>query len=175
MVNSVLGNSLLSAEPWNPTFVGSNVGDLSALGYIISRTVAPLSAVEQAEALGPIASQTGSFTPTATGLSGVGGLGGLGTLAGAHTGGAEASASVGKATLVRALSAPHSWATLAAPAAAVGPAGPVSSPVAAPLGIGAGSTALPGTPMPGNVHGRGRFARRYGFRPAVTARPPTGG
>jgi len=56
-----------------------------------------------------------------------------------------------------------------------GPVGTALSPSAAPPGLGVGPTALPGTPMPGAVRGKGRYARRYGFRPAVMTRTPAGG
>jgi hypothetical protein len=112
-------------------------------------------------------------------------LGGLATLTGAHSDVAnatadvaahsdvaDATADVAKVRLVNAVSAPPGSPGLTAATAAAA----VSSPPTAPLSAGAGSAVLPGVSVPGaTVRRKGRFARRYGFRPAATTRPVAGG
>ncbi|WP_372451382.1 PPE family protein, SVP subgroup [Mycolicibacter acidiphilus] len=68
---------------------------------------------------------------------------------------------------------PPKWAALVAPTA--GATAALAGSTAAPMSFGAGPTMLPGAPMPGAVRGKSRYARRYGFRPTVTSRPPAGG
>jgi len=167
LLNAYFGNSIFSSGVTNPTGV-FNV--FNAFDYLLIYA-AQDSVASHAfggnglGALGPMISQISNVAPASAGLAG------FGAPAGIPVG---AAAGIGKAGLVGALSVPHSWPA-STPAGAIGPVGTAASPSAVPLGLGAGSTALPGTPMPGTVRGKGRYARRYGFRPAVITRTPAGG
>ncbi|UQX09473.1 PPE family protein [Candidatus Mycobacterium methanotrophicum] len=163
--SSFISNEFFAGYVLYPGLFMNNIGDMTSLGTLFGRSIAPGLA-----AVGSTASQTGDITPT---------LGGLGTLVGQHALGAEVSAGVGKASLVGALSTPRSWTT-AAPAAAIRLAAAVSSsPTSTPV-FGVGPMGLPGMPMPGAGRGGSPAAPhsaatpRYGFRLTVLPPEPTG-
>ena len=173
-LNSSTFNAFGAGEFWSPTFATSSVGNLSALGYIISRTMEPLTAIQAAEvsdASGLAASHPGNgVAPPSGGPAGSTGIGEPGTLAGAtHPDMVDATTDAAKVRLVNAVSTTQTSPGLGAPAVAAGPAALVSS-------VGAGPAVLPGVSLPSaTVRTKGRFARQYGFRPTATTRPPAGG
>lgn len=170
LLNGFFGNSVFSSGWWNPTGV-FNV--FNSFDYLLIYAAQDAAAAQVADGglglLGPMVSQISDVSPAASALP----SSQLGTLAGAHAAESAVSAETGKATLVRSLSVPRSWAALTGPVASVATA--VSGASAGPMSLGAGPTMLPGAPMPGAVKGKSRYARRYGFRPAVTPRSPAGG
>ena len=178
LINSTLGNTIFAGAPESPTAILQNAGDMGGLAYILARTMSPLTTLQSATALNPIASQATTLAAAPTDLGGLATLTGAGGLA-ATTGpgglgnlvGAEASA--GKAALIGGLSVPHSWASVA-PAPPLRLASAVSGPSVSSPGIGIGPMAMPGTPMPAAVHGGSPRTPRYGFRLTVMAPPPTG-
>jgi len=166
LLNAYFGNSIFSSGVTNPTGV-FNV--FNAFDYLLIYAAQDSVASHAFGGnglgpLGPIVSQISSVAPAPAPA-------GFGAPTGMPMG---AAAGVGKAGLVGALSVPHSWPA-GAPAVPTGPVGTALGPSAAPPGLGVGPTALPGAPMPGAVRGKGRYARRYGFRPAVITRTPAGG
>lgn len=168
-LNAFFGNSVFSSGWWNPTGVFNVFNSFDYLLIYAAQDAAAQQALGAGVGvLGPMTSQISDIAPAPAAAA-------LGTLAGTHAAAAEVTAETGKATLVRSLSVPPAWAGIAAPTATIGAAAAVPGPSALPLGVAAGSTMLPGAPMPGAVRGKSRYARRYGFRPVVTARPPAGG
>ncbi|MBS9534656.1 PPE family protein [Mycobacterium sp. M1] len=164
LLNAFFGNSVFSSGWWNPTGV-FNV--FNSFDYLLIYAAQDAAAAQAAEsglgALGPMVSQISDVTPVPPT-----------TAPGAHpVGPGQVSAETGKATLVRSLAVPPKWAALVAPTA--GATAALAGSTAAPMSFGAGPTMLPGAPMPGAVRGKSRYARRYGFRPTVTSRPPAGG
>ncbi|GFG73350.1 PPE family protein [Mycobacterium botniense] len=170
MNSSWFSNAIFAGYPFNPEYFLPSIGDLFALGTITGRSLSHLPAASGVGTLGPIASETGSFSPA---------LGGPGALVGNPTADAEVSASVGKATLVGALSAPRSW-TRAAPAAGIRLAAAVANPSASMPGVAIGPMGLPAMSMPGAARGNSLSAPqygpapRYGFRLTVLPPAPTG-
>jgi PPE-repeat protein len=166
MNSNWFSNEIFAGYPFNPEYFLPTIGDLFALGTITGRSLSHLPAAASAGTLGPVASETASWTPT---------LGGPGMLVGEHAVDAGVSAGVGKATLVGALSTPRSWAT-AAPAGGIRLAAAVSSPSASMPGIAIGPMGLPAMSMPGAARGNSLSAPhyspapRYGFR--LTVMPP---
>jgi len=169
MNSNWFSNEIFAGYPFNPEYFLPSIGDLFALGTITGRSLSHLPAAASAGNLGPIASEAGNFTPA---------LGGLGTLVGEHAFEAEVSASVGKATLVGALSTPRNWTTTAA-AGGIRLAAAVSSPPASMPGIAIGPMGLPAMSMPGAARGNSLSAPhyspapRYGFRLTVMPPAPT--
>ncbi|WP_409429320.1 PPE family protein [Mycobacterium sp. SMC-11] len=112
------------------------------------------------------------FTPMLGGLgaglgNGMHGLGGLGT----------ASASMGHAASVGALSVPQSWAAAVPATAAPGTSVAATGWTVAAHAPEAGAAGMPGVPLAGAGQGRnyGFAAPRYGFKPTVMARPVVAG
>ncbi|OBK87989.1 hypothetical protein A5649_16450 [Mycolicibacter heraklionensis] len=112
------------------------------------------------------------FTPMLGGLgaglgNGTHGLGGLGT----------ASASMGHAASVGALSVPQSWAAAVPATAAPGTSVAATGWTVAAHAPEAGAAGMPGVPLAGAGQGRnyGFAAPRYGFKPTVMARPVVAG
>lgn len=95
------------------------------------------------------------------------GLGGLGT----------ASAAMGQASSVGALSVPQSWAASIPATAAPGSAVAATGWTVAAHAPEAGAAGMPGVPLAGAGQGRnyGFAAPRYGFKPTVMARPVVAG
>ncbi|WP_421531499.1 PE/PPE C-terminal domain-containing protein [Mycobacterium sp. THU-M104] len=162
--SSFISNEIFAGYVFYPGLFLNNIGDLTSLGTLFGRAIAPGLAV------GLTASQTGGVTPT---------VGGLGTLVGQHALSTEVAAGVGKASLVGALSTPRGWTT-AAPAAAIRLAAAESgSPMSTPV-FGIGPMGLPGMPMSGAGRGGSPSAPhsaatpRYGFRLTVLPPEPTG-
>ncbi|KAA8969623.1 PPE family protein [Mycobacterium sp.] len=163
--SSWFSNEIFAGYPFNPEYFLPSIGDLFALGTITGRSLSHLPAAG-AGSLGPITSEAASFTPA---------LGTLGTLVAEHGAAAEVSASVGKATLVGALSTPRSWVTTA-PGGGIRLAAAVSSPSASMPNIAIGPMGLPAMSMPGATRmssapaSHPSPAPRYGFR--LTVMPP---
>ncbi len=112
------------------------------------------------------------FTPMLGGLgaglgNGMHGLGGLGT----------ASASMGHAASVGALSVPQTWAAAVPATAAPGTSVAATGWTVAAHAPEAGAAGMPGVPLAGAGQGRnyGFAAPRYGFKPTVMARPVVAG
>ena len=112
------------------------------------------------------------FTPMLGGLgaglgNGMHGLGGLGT----------ASASMGHAASVGALSVPQTWAASVPATAAPGTSVAATGWTVAAHAPEAGAAGMPGVPLAGAGQGRnyGFAAPRYGFKPTVMARPVVAG
>lgn len=165
-LNDYFNNSVFSSGFENPTGI-FNV--FNAFDYLLIYAAQDAMA---SNALG--AGGLGVLGPMTSQIHSIGAVpAGAGTLAGVHGGQPEVTAGVGEAKLVRTLSVPPRWAAATASAVAAGTAA-IPGTSALPLGVGAGSTMLPGAPMPGAVRGK-RRARRYGFRPVVVAHPPAGG
>jgi PPE-repeat protein len=150
--SSLITNEFFAGYVAYPGSFLNSIGDLGALGTITGRSLSQLPAAgAMVPDLAPIVSQTGSYRP------------------------AEATASVGNAPRVGALSTPPTWAT-AAPATAVRLAAAVSSPSTATPIFGIGPLGLPGMPMAGARRGNSNsaphyaVAPRYGFR--LTVLPP---
>ena len=110
------------------------------------------------------------FTPMLGALggglgSGMHGLGGLGT----------ASASMGHAASVGALSVPQSWAAAVPATAAPGTSVAATGWTVAAHAPQAGAAGMPGVPLAGQGRNYGFAAPRYGFKPTVMARPVVAG
>ena len=114
--------------------------------------------------------------PALPGLGGLGaGLGGGAAGAGAGAGAHAVSAITGGANSVGKLAVPASWVG-ATPQAAPHGVQMVSSVVAAPEAAGAGNgNLLGGMPLAGGRAGGFGSGPRYGFKPTVMPRPPSGG
>ena len=141
-------NGALGGGPYNPQFILQTIAGFS---FMLN---------------------TGKAATSAAVLPGAGELSGLGStqLAGLNT---AASAGIGRAHLVGALSAPPSWTSAAniTPAEAASPATGLSD-------IGSGGAGGPGgyaAPMGGTGRRLRRAIPKYGFRPVVMPRPPAAG
>jgi PPE-repeat protein len=147
-VSTGVVNGALAGGPFNPQFI---LGTVAGFNYLF-----PKAAAASADAGAAAASAEGTLASA--------GLPGLG---------AAASAGIGHANLVGALSVPHSWASAAniTPAATALPATGLSD-------IGSGGAGGPGA-FAGPMVGAGKRLRRaipkYGFRPVVMPRPPAAG
>ena len=168
--SSALWNGFLSGNWVNPASVSPAVTSAFAdIGFlaVAGQSVGGLNpALLTGAAAAPSAVSTVSHVGSAVSALGSPGLGGSAVTAG-----------MGRATLVGAMSVPHSWA-----AATPGTGSPVGAPSAglayapsAEAGM-AGVPGMPGMPMAGSG-GRsfGFAAPRYGFRPTVVAHPPAAG
>ncbi|HME74980.1 MAG TPA: PPE family protein [Mycobacterium sp.] len=169
-ITSGLSNGVLSGNWFNPASISPAVTSAFAdIGFlaVAGQSVGGLNpALLTGAAAAPSAMSTVSHVGSAVGALGSPGLGGSAVTAG-----------MGRATLVGAMSVPHSWA-----AATPGTGSPVGAPSAglayapsAEAGM-AGVPGMPGMPMAGSG-GRsfGFAAPRYGFRPTVVAHPPAAG
>lgn len=146
--SSTVVNGALAGGPYNPQFI------LGTVAQII-----PLA--DKAAAGDAMMSTVGNVSgPGAVGSSPVPGLG------------AAASAGMGQARLVGAVSVPPSWTSAAtiSPAETALPANGLSDIGASPAG-GPGGFAAP----VGGAAGRRRAIPKYGFRPVVMPRPPAAG
>ncbi len=188
-INSQLVSSVIAGAPYSPAFIGQAVGDMTALTTVLGRTLNPASV---AGGLGSATLHLGAVdAPVSTGF------GNSGVLAAAHTGGAEAaigaaglggrgetrsevSASVGNATLVRALSVPPNSAALLAPAETMPPAAtalPAVAPTTSPV-ITAGippAAASSASRMVDKAENDDEEAPIYGFPTKALLRTPAGG
>jgi PPE-repeat protein len=146
--STAVTNGALAGGPFNPQFILQTVAGFS---FMLN---------------------TGKAAASAAVLPGAGELSGLSStqLAGANS---AASAGIGRAHLVGALSAPPSWASAAniTPAQTALPATGLSD-------IGSGGAGGPGgyaAPMAGTARRLRRAIPKYGFRPVVMPRPPAAG
>jgi PPE-repeat protein len=124
--------------------------------------------------LGGTAPAAAEAAPAAGGLGGLGGTLGGGGAGGMLGGGPSISAGLGNAASLGKLSVPSSWAG-AGPAPSQAPILVEGLAPASPETGGQGSL-LGGMPLAGGVgHGAAQAGPRYGFKPAVMARPPFAG
>jgi PPE-repeat protein len=144
------GAALAAGDPFGlGAGLGGGVGTMGLGGF----------GALQAGAFGPAGSGAAAFAPA--NLSGSG----------------AASAGIGRATMVGAMSVPPGWAAPAPPVAnpSTGTA-LVSSWAAAPDAGASGTPGMPGMPMTGTGgRGFGFAAPRYGFKPTIMARPVIAG
>ncbi len=141
-------NGALAGGPFNPEFILQTV---AGFNYMF-----PKAAAASADAGAAAASAVSSVSSA--------GLPGLG---------AAASAGIGHANLVGALSVPQSWAS----ASSITPA-TTALPATGLSDIGSGGTGGPGAfagPMAGTAKRLRRAIPKYGFRPVVMPRPPAAG
>jgi PPE-repeat protein len=171
-LNSTVVNSVLAGAPYSPAFIGQSVGDMTALVTVLGRTLNP------AAVAGGLGAATSSLS--AVDAPAPIGLGSSGVLAGLRTGGAEVTASVGNATLVRALSVPPHSAALLAPADAMSSpatALPAAAPTASPV-VTAGLppvAASRASRMVDKAEDEDEEAPIYGFPTKAILRTPAGG
>ena len=180
--------------PTLPDFFGIAPGDLSnAATNLMSSSFSPMGlagitqvGADAAVIRGALISASdplglGAIDPLETLLPSLGlhalGTGQIGIGLSGVTSATGASASLGQASLVGAMSVPQSWAaaipTTAAPGSSVAASGwTVSAPTPEP-----GASGMPGVPLAGMGQGRnyGFAAPRYGFKPTVMARPVVAG
>jgi PPE-repeat protein len=146
-------NGALAGGPYNPEFILQTIAGFNFLqsGFPAATSAATLTGLGNLSGLG-------SGALGSTGLTGVG---------------AGASAGMGHASLVGALSVPPSWASAAtiSPAETSLPASGLSSIGASPAGGPGGFAA----PMGGTAGRLRRAIPKYGFRPVVMPRPPAAG
>jgi PPE-repeat protein len=151
--STAVTNGALAGGPFNPQFI---IGTIA--------TLEPLLNPEKAAAGAAVVSTVGDISSLGSGAVGSSAFTGLG---------AAATAGMGHATLVGALSTPPGWASAASisPAETALPANGLSDIGSSPAG-GAGGIAAP----MGDSGGRRRRAiPKYGFRPVVMPRPPAAG
>ncbi len=117
------------------------------------------------------------FTPMLGGLGAGFGNGMHGLGAGLGGGLGTASASMGHASAVGALSVPQSWAAAVPATAAPGSSVAATGWTVAAHAAEPGAAGMPGVPLAGAGQGRGYgfAAPRYGFKPTVMARPVVAG
>jgi PPE-repeat protein len=172
LLNSAMGNGFLSGNWVNPASVSpavtsafADIGFLAVAGQGIGGLNPAMLTGATASSAMSAASHAGSV---------------VGSLGSSGIGGSAVSAGMGRATLVGAMSVPHSWA--AATPGTGSPVGAASAGLAYAPSAGvqeagmAGVPGMPGMPMAGSG-GRsfGFAAPRYGFRPTVVAHPPAAG
>lgn len=119
-------------------------------------------------AVDPFTPMLGGMGAGFNGMPGLGfGFGGLGS----------ASAAMGQASTVGALSVPQSWAAAVPATAAPGTSVAATGWTVAAHAPEAGAAGMPGVPLAGAGQGRnyGFAAPRYGFKPTVMARPVAAG
>jgi PPE-repeat protein len=172
-LNSTGWNGLLSGNWFNPASISPAVTSAFAdIGF--------LAVAGQGFGANP-GLFTGAVTPAAMSGAGLAHAGSaIGSLGSSSLGGSAVSAGMGRATLVGAMSVPHSWA-----AATPGTGSPVGAAEGWAIHPGAGieevagtsgMPGMPGMPMGGSGgRGFGFAAPRYGFRPTVVAHPPAAG
>ncbi|MCV7384801.1 PPE family protein [Mycolicibacter longobardus] len=181
------------AAPVQPPTTGGEVigvGDLSnAMTNLMSSSFSPMGMAGITQAGADIAVIRGAMLAAADplglgavdpmdmllpGMSHIFGPGGLGAGLGANGIGA-ASASMGQAGSVGALSVPQSWAASVPTTAAPGSSVAATGWTVAAHAPEAGAAGMPGVPMAAAGQGRGFAAPRYGFKPTVMARPVAAG
>ncbi|MGB3332680.1 MAG: PPE family protein [Mycobacterium sp.] len=173
---------------WLASFLGVEPGDVAnGATNLMSSSFSPMAAAGISSFAADMAVVRGAaiaagdplglgaidpFTPMLGGLgaglgNGMHGLGGLGT----------ASASMGHAASVGALSVPQTWAAAVPATAAPGTSVAATGWTVAAHAPEAGAAGMPGVPLAGAGQGRnyGFAAPRYGFKPTVMARPVVAG
>lgn len=169
LLNTNLGDSIFSSGFANPTGV-FNV--FNAFDYLLVYAAQDFATTHASGGLGALGSMSAQ-------VSGIGSAPAssatLAALNNAHPGTATITAEVGTATRSGSLTVPQRWADICTPARTGGAITTDSGSPTAPMGVGAGSTALPGAPANAAPRGKSRYGRRYGFRPVIVAHPPAGG